>query len=182
MQDLPTIAAQAWATAHAPSSHDPVQFGHNVALVAQSCAITQYSNDPVATAAALALLSVKGVGASAGDELMRSAGFSDRGPLPNPPASEGGESETPETPKQPRPPLSPSAGEIVSDVFSAMQSAQIHTKSVKAPDGSLGGTRLLSLSEVAALKKGRPENAATSVAGLPADRKPAEPAPFGGAS
>ena len=60
MPSLSTIAAQAWATARAPGSHDPVQFGRDVALVARSCELTeQYSNDSVAISAALALLSVR---------------------------------------------------------------------------------------------------------------------------
>ena len=60
MQDLQTIAAQAWATTHAQCAHDPVQFGREVALVAQSCELTlNCDGDHEATAAVLALLSVR---------------------------------------------------------------------------------------------------------------------------
>ena len=37
MNDLPTIAAQAWATVHAREEADPEQFGRDVALVARAC-------------------------------------------------------------------------------------------------------------------------------------------------
>ena len=57
MQHLPTIAAQAWATAQAPFAIDPAQFGRDVAQVAFSCELAQEQGNEV-TAVALALLSI----------------------------------------------------------------------------------------------------------------------------
>lgn len=60
MNELPLMAATAWAQAHAGESFDPVEFGANVARVYVVCQVTEHhAGDEKAMAVSLAALSVR---------------------------------------------------------------------------------------------------------------------------
>lgn len=59
-ETTPQMAAKAWADAHASRFVDPVEFGNKVAQVEASARLTaHHKGDAVATAAALAALSIR---------------------------------------------------------------------------------------------------------------------------
>jgi hypothetical protein len=120
---------------------------------------------------------------SMADGFIRSAGFSDRGPSSHSPDAEDPESETTGKPNPPRPPCSPcvavqitqeqTEADVVRNLYTAMQEAQIYAETVRGPDGTILGTRVPTWSEVLARKEGRPENPVTPASDPQAGRTPA---------